>query len=154
MGATGEVLSVDEPAVGNVEAHGGQVVGRGAEDAGLDGLPTGGYFAEDATRGHDVGGEVADLCERQRVSVVEAERGFLRRLVLHFTRQRHPAHVEDVDAQLLDLLERFLAGTLSDRNHRDHRGYAEDHPQHRQQRAELVAPELPEAGLDRRGQRP
>ena len=56
------------------------------------------------------------------------------------------------DAELLDERHHFLLRAGADREHRDDRRHAEDHPEHRQQRAELVRAQVlepePELGQE------
>ena len=49
------------------------------------------------------------------------------------------------DAELLDERHHFLLRAGADRQHRDDRRHAEDHPEHRQQRTQLVRAEVVEA---------
>ena len=49
------------------------------------------------------------------------------------------------DAELLDEGHHFLLRAGADRQHRDDRGDAEDHPEHRQQRTQLVRAQVLEA---------
>ena len=46
-----------------------------------------------------------------------------------------------VEAERIDLCERFTRGAFADRHHRDHRGHAQYHAEHAQRGAQPVAPE-------------